>query len=276
MDSTSVRFSSAFDGHVDFGAEQRCSAFFGRDVLRGLVSGIEAFQRTAEQRHRSRSLGPALLGAFMWLDDEELLERIVAFPHACVVVTKQQRSKFQQPKVDRLKGFVERGAGFPARGLPELAHLLFRENGKAPVVGPGSDVAAPQLPMVRTIGYRRDGKHMVPILHTKMVLLGDLWWHDEDSLGHVTEVIGFRPQRLWVGSANGTASSRSSLEFGMWLEDPPLLKEAKRFLTQVLQHSEDLDPDTDHSTPTLVEPDFDDDAFAEYLSDYDDSEGAPW
>jgi hypothetical protein len=43
--------------------------------------------------------------------------------------------------------------------------------------------------------------------NTKMVLLGELWWHDEDEFG-TADMIGFRPQRLWVASANGTASSR--------------------------------------------------------------------
>jgi hypothetical protein len=32
---------------------------------------------------------------------------------------------------------------------------------------------------------------------TKMVLLGEVWWHDEDDFG-TADVIGFRPQRLWI------------------------------------------------------------------------------
>jgi hypothetical protein len=33
----------------------------------------------------------------------------------------------------------------------------------------------------------------VPLMHAKVALLGELWWHDEDALGHVADVIGFAP-----------------------------------------------------------------------------------
>lgn len=133
------------------------------------------------------------------------------------------------------------------------------------------------LPALRAIGYRRTGSRLVPILHTKMVLLGEVWWHDEDELGGVADVIGFRPQRLWIASANGTSSSRSNLEFGFWLSDGALLREAERFLTNLLSHSEDFDPDADVPEPDLVEPDYDDEAFAEAaaLLDWEDYEDRP-
>lgn len=60
---------------------------------------------------------------------------------------------------------------------------------------------------------------MVPILHTKMMSLGHLWWHDEGADGHVEDVIGFTPQKLWPASANGTSSSRRNLDRG---HPPPI------------------------------------------------------
>lgn len=98
-----------------------------------------------------------------------------------------------------------------------------------------------------------------------MVLLGEVWWHDEGEFG-IADVIGFRPQRLWMASANGTASSRGNLESGLWLQDPALLREAQKSLTGLLRHSEEFDPDADLLEPDLVEPEFDDVAFAEYLA----------
>jgi hypothetical protein len=95
-----------------------------------------------------------------------------------------------------------------------------------------------------------------------MVLPGELQWHDEDDFGPA-DVLIYRPQRLWIGSANGTSSSRLSLEFGCWLDDPELLGQAEQFLTQVLRHSEDLDPDSDIMEPDLVDPEFDEDAMDE-------------
>jgi hypothetical protein len=147
---------------------------------------------------------------------------------------------------------------------------VLREDGEILVVGPSSPEPHMRLPAIRTVGYRKTGDRLVPIVHTKMLLLGELWWHDEDGLDGVACVIGFRPKRLWLGSANGTESSRGNLEFGVWLDDGHLLREAKHFLARLLSHSKDLDPDADDVEPELVEPDYDDAAFAEavrYLAD---------
>ncbi|WP_370423170.1 hypothetical protein AB8O64_32440 [Streptomyces sp. QH1-20] len=248
---------------------------FGTNVLAGLVEGIDGFRRDLEQQWRSRSLGPAMLGAFLWVDDAELLQRIAEFPSACVVVSKQSRSKYHAERLRKVAESVKDAAGFPAEAFPELEELRFHQGGKAPVLGPGSPQEHVRLPALRALGYRKAGNHLVPILHTKMLLLGELWWHDEDALGGVADVTGFRPHRLWLGSANGTGSSRRSLEFGLWLDDPSLLKAAQRFLVEVLAQSEDLDPDSDDLTPDLVVPDYDDEAMWEAmaaLADYDADE----
>lgn len=252
-------FSSRFDNRFLWG-EGACQGAFGSNVLGGLVEGIRA--EMEHGRRRVDSLGPAMLGAFMWLDDDELLERIADFPAACVVVTKQTRGKYQQARVDELKPVVERGAGFPLQALPDLEPLMFREDGKTPVVGPYTSANTAPLPTLRTLGYRKEGNRLVPILHTKMLLLGELWWRNEEPLG---DVLRFTPSRIWMGSANGTTSSRKNLEFGLWLEDRALLEGALRFLVQVLAHSEDWDPKSNKPLPDLVEPEYDDDAMAEAL-----------
>jgi len=256
-------FPWGFDASFSFGPENRFRGYFGRDVLSGLVSGIDEFRADAAEKPMFRTLGPAMLGAFMWLDDAELIERIADFPHACVVITKQPRSKYQRARLGKLKPVLERGPGFLADAFPELEFLFPPEDGHAPVVGPSTPAPHLRLPALRTIGYRKTGDKLVPILHTKMALLGDVRWDDEDEFGHPADVIRFRPQRLWLSSANGTASSRANLEFGVWLADAALLREATYFLTELLRHSEDLDPDAHSMEPGLVEPDYDDEAFAE-------------
>jgi hypothetical protein len=125
--------------------------------------------------------------------------------------------------------------------MPEIESLATREHGRPRVLGPFSEVPKLSVPTFRSIGFRRSSEHLVPILHTKMLLLGHLWWRDEHPAGYVEDVVGFTPQRLWVGSANGTRSSRTSLEFGVWLTDPDLLRAARRFLAEVIRHSEDID-----------------------------------
>ncbi|MFJ8273761.1 hypothetical protein ACIQ8G_26365 [Streptomyces sp. NPDC094154] len=233
-------------------------AQFGTNVLAGLVDGIDTFRHELEQQRRSRSLGPGMLGAFLWVDDTELLCRIGGFPSACVVVSKQPRGPRSREKLRKVADAVKGAAGFPARASPNLEGLRLHEDGAAPVLGPGSASPDIQLPALRSLGYRKAGDHLVPILHTKMLLLGELWWHDEDGLGGVADVIGFRPNRLWLGSANGTESSRRSLEFGLWTRDPGLMKAAQKFLVEVVAQSEELDPDSNTLTPDLVEPDYDD------------------
>ena len=59
------------------------------DVLRGLIDGIEEHGQDPRW-HRSRSLGPVLLGSSMWIDDDELIDKLGSLT-ACIVVTKQER-----------------------------------------------------------------------------------------------------------------------------------------------------------------------------------------
>jgi len=257
-------FSAAFNSQFSFGTAGHLTGQFGAGVLDGLIAGIDEFRAAAAgERPSPRRLGPAILGAFMWLDDPDLLDRIAGFRHACIAFTKQPRP-FPPAKLARLQSVLDRSPGFPAQALPGLAWLLPHDDeGQVPVVGPHSPAPHVQLPVLRTVGYRRTtGGKLVPILHAKMVLLGELRWHDEDEFG-IADILSFWPRRLWVGSANGTLSSRSSLEFGCWLDDPELLRQATQFLTQVLRHSEDLDPDSDVMEPELVDPEFDEQAMAE-------------
>jgi hypothetical protein len=101
-----------------------------------------------------------------------------------------------------------------------------------------------------------------------------MWWHDEGAVGHVEDVIGFRPYRLWISSANFTAASRRSLEFGYWTEQPELLAGAERFLVRLMASSEDLDPDADIPDPELTQVEFDDEAMAEAMAEarWDDAD----
>jgi hypothetical protein len=243
-------------------------ALFGLNVLHGLVDGITDYRRDHESRTPSRSLGPAWLGAFMWLDDEEVIQAVADFPAACVVVSKQpaatgRRREKLQATFDKLRSVCDSDNGFPIRACPELSDLAPRQDGRPLVVGPYHQPLDITIPAFRSIGPRRIGNHLVPILHTKMVLLGNLWWHDEGADGHVEDVIGFTPKKLWLASANGTQSSRRNLEFGLWLTDPDLLAAARRFLTEVIRHSEDIDPASDLFEPELAGYEFDDEAMAE-------------
>jgi hypothetical protein len=118
--SPAASFPWGFDASFSFGPHGGCRGYFGRDVLAGLISGIDAFRAEADSKPGFRTLGPAMLGAFMWLDDPELIERIADFPDACVVITKQPRDKRHHARLDKLKPAFERCRGFPRMPFPNF------------------------------------------------------------------------------------------------------------------------------------------------------------
>lgn len=240
-------------------------------VLRGLIDGIDDFVHLREARWRPfRSLGPVLLGSAMWIDDEELIEKIGQLSAACIVVRKQRRN---HPKLEPLRAANERTPGMPIRAFADLTGLAPKVSGNPLIVGPYTPMDDAVVPAIRTLGCRRLGGTLPPIIHAKLALLGHLWWHDEGPLGHVEDVIGFTPRRLWVSSANFTRSSRRNLEFGCWTEDDGLLRGAERFLVKLMRSSEGLDPEADAFEPELAPVEFDDDAMAEAWAELPWDEG---
>lgn len=268
MSDDGLKFPDAF--HHQAGTGQRSSgAYFGTDDLSGLVAGMDEFLTDPDGRWRQyRSLGAAVLGCVPWLDDPALLSAIGRFPSACVVVTKQELKKRGRQKFEQLKQYAQQGNGFPAEVFAEMTDLVSRYDGPPPAVGPYSYRAGLRVPSIRSFGFRKTGSRPVPLIHAKMFLLGHLWWHDEDgSPAGVVDVTGFTPKRLWVGSTNGTESSRLGLEFGVWLDDPDLLADAEQFLVKVMRSSESIDPDDDLFEPEYVSVEYDDEAFYEAMRD---------
>lgn len=154
-----------------------------------------------------------------------------------------------------------------------MTNLVSRYDGGPPVIGPYSPpVEALRVQSIRSFGFRKTGRLPVPIIHAKMFLLGHLWWHDEDgSPAGVADVTGFTPKRLWLVSANGTHSSRLSLEFGVWLDDPHLLKDAEQFLVKLMRSSEGIDPEDNQFAPEYIDVEYDQEAFVEAMSDLRDA-----
>ncbi|MGH4012179.1 MAG: hypothetical protein ACRDTH_29135 [Pseudonocardiaceae bacterium] len=264
-------FSDEFDDSFLVGTELGNSAFFGRNALRGLVDGIDDFIQLRQRRwSRYRALGPALLGSTMWIDDPELIHKIGELYAACIVVSKQGRKPHELKKLDSLAKLNERTPGMPVKAFSALTELAPKEDGQPVVVGPYSPVYDGTVPTIRTLGFRKlpgPVESSPPILHAKMALLGHLWWHDEDGISAVADVVGFQANRLWVSSANFTSSSRRSLEFGYWTEDPALVQGAERFLVKLMRSSEALDPDSDSFDPELAPVEYDDEAMFEAMVD---------
>jgi len=267
-------FSDEFDDEFVVGGEESNRAFFGRNVLRrGLIEGIDDFiEREPPLRRSHYTSDPAMLGSVMWINDPELISKLEELSGACIVVKKQPRSD-KRGKLQPLRELNERTPGLPVQAFPALADLAPKVEGQPVVLGPYSGMYEGMIPTIRTLGYRKRGDLLVPFMHAKLALLGHLWWTDDGLFGE--EVIGFKPRRLWVSSANFTSSSRRTLEFGYWTEDAALVEGAERFLLKAIAFSEDLDAEADHLEPDLAPVEFDEEAFAEALADmdWDEEEG---
>jgi hypothetical protein len=277
MSDQQASFPSAFDDEFTLGPVAGNKAFLGRDVLRGLVDGIDEFVELRQPRWRHfRAMGPALLGSAMWINDQELITKLSELSAACIVVTKQGRKPHDLRKLELLDEVNDGLPGIPIRALAGLGGLAPKVAGKPRIVGPYDRIDDAVIPTVRTLGYRKRGD-LPPIMHAKLAILGHLWWHDEGPLGHVEDVIGFTPRRLWVSSANFTTASRRNLEFGYWTEDDDLVQGAERFLVKAIGASEGLNPGADGFEPDLAPIEFDDVAMAEAVAEMEwDEQDEDW
>lgn len=237
-------------------------AVFGLNVLDLLIQDLKI---AAQARRTERAWGPGVLGCSMWMDDPELIEVLGQMANACVVVTKQPRRRYDDPRTDPLKAFAS-STGLAQQAYHELLELAPPVDGNPVVVGPWHGAWDDnEIGAVREVGFRRVGNHLVPIVHAKIMLLGQMYWTDEHPSGHVADVIGFRPERLWIGSANFTKSSRASLEMGMWTADPSLLAAARGWLLSLVAISEPLGTGSDSMQPEFVPVEYDHDAMVGYM-----------
>jgi hypothetical protein len=156
--------------------------------------------------------------------------------------------------------------GSSKQAYGELVEVAPWVDGEPTVVGPLTRLSeGTEIGAVRELGFRRVGNRLVPIMHAKMLLLGRMGWTDEHPSGHVMDILYFVPERLWIGSANFTKSSRQSLEMGLWTTDPELMKAAREWLLGLVAMSEPLRPSSDDADPELVPVVYDDAAILEYL-----------
>jgi hypothetical protein len=264
-------FSGGLDYFVPIASEPGNRAFFGRDVLQGLVDGIDDFVKERQPRweRRTHRVGaPVLLACSPWVNDDKLLLAIEDLPGACVVISKHPRTAGGQAGADRLREVNQRTNGIELRALSELAEMAPKVGGEPLVIGPYGTDGDVSLSTFRTIGYRKTGRARPPIVHAKLALLGNICWTDEHPSGHIDEYIWFSPRRLWVSSANFTYGSRSSVEFGYWTEDADLVRGVKRFLVNLIGASENLDSAADQPDPELAPVEFDNEAMAEAVAEW--------
>lgn len=261
------------DFEVELRAEEGNRAFFGRNVLQGLVDGIGDFvnERQPRWERRSHRVGaPVMFGCSPWVNDDKLMEAIQGLPGACIVISKHPRTAGGQAGADRLHEVNERTNGIELRALSGLGDMAPKLAGQPRLVGPHDRIhdEGASLSTFRTIGFRRTGRDRPPIAHAKLALLGNICWTDEHPAGHVDDYVWFSPRRLWVSSANFTYASRRSLEFGYWTENEDLIGAVHRFLVGLIGASEDIDSAANAVDPELARVEYDDAAMAEAWAEH--------
>lgn len=258
--------------------EHPTTVVHGSGVVENLVAGIRHFRENAA-RHYWRRLGPtpAALGCVPWLTDPAVIDELSSFGGTCIVVDKQHLGP-------RAMGLYQRGRaisslfldGFEELSLPDAA-------GDGPVITPYSGGHGPSLvePVwlgpVRVAGWAKHGREMLPLLHSKMLVLGVTTYYenDEDFSGDVAR---FNPLVTWMGSANWTENARLHIEHGVWSSDPALVSQNYEYLCGLISFSEDVSSAAPEPSPQLVPAVWDNEGFAEYLAERrflvaDDEEG---
>jgi hypothetical protein len=256
------------DFDVELGVEKGNRAFFGRNVLQGLVDGIDDFVHERQprwERHTYRIGAPVMLGCSPWVSDDKLIETIEALPGTCIVISKLPRTPGGKAGADRLRKVNEHTSGVALRALSGLSDMAPKIGGEPRVIGPYDQIhdEGASVSTFRTIGFRKAGRSRPPIAHAKLALLGNICWTDEHPAGYVDDYVWFSPRRLWVSSANFTYASRRSLEFGYWTEDADLIRAVQVFLVRLIGASEDIDSAADAVDPELAPVEYDDAAMAE-------------
>lgn len=168
------KFPSDFDNVFEVGAVPGNPAYFGLNVLQGLVDGIRDFTEVRQERwrRRYRSLGTALIASPMWIDDKELIDAIGRLAAASIIVTKQGRRPTDLRKLEPLDDLNDRTPGMPIRAFSALSGIAPTVDGEPALIGPDDRPDGTVVPTIRTLGWRKTRNENVPIVHAKLALLG--------------------------------------------------------------------------------------------------------
>ncbi|MFD2422395.1 hypothetical protein [Amycolatopsis pigmentata] len=180
----------------------------------------------------------------------------------CIVITKGAND------LRAAQALHANGHALPTSYLPGFDEVgLVRPDGQRPIIGPNgvAGESLDELGPVRRAGWR--GDKSAPLIHAKLLVLGDAWGYDADENGEWGPQFRFRPSRAWLGSANWTQGAVDHLEFGLWTGEQQLVEHTFQFLLDMLKFSEPLETTHDNPQPELGDAEWDDDAFAEYFAE---------
>lgn len=239
------------DGTVAFGA-----------VVDDLVDGVVEFARRPRRNSYRRWEMSAAVGCVPWMNNERMTAALASMDAACIVMDKGAGDR------RGAEALLTGGNPMPIVYLPGFDEMAKpAPDGRRPIITPGgmSGETVEELGPVRAAGWR--GDRQAPLLHAKLLVLGDAIGWDSDEYPDFGLHFHFEPKKAWLGSANWTKGSIHHLEFGLWTTDPRLVEHTFKFVLDVIRFSEPFHTATDHPEPELVAAEWDDEAFLEAASE---------
>ena len=238
-------------------------------VLKHLIQGVDDFASVRRQNTYRAWSDAVAFGCVPWMNHPGLEAALARLSGCCVVISKSGRDMAGARRMQELC------APLPTHGIPGLRELGLRdERGEAPVIGPSGpnrDLVEAVGP-VRVAGYSGAGAKGVagggraPLLHAKMLVLGEIQGFDDDEYDWGVH-LRFEARRAWLGSANWTMASESGLEFGVWVDEPTLVRQVADYVCAVITFSEPFGSTCSGPAPDLVHAKWDDEAMAEAAAD---------
>lgn len=227
-------------------------------VVDDLVSGIVEFAGRPRRNSHRRWQIPAAVGCVPWMNNEYMTAALASMGATCIVMDKGAGDR------RAAEVLLAKGSPMPITYLPGFDDMARpTPDGERPVMSPGglSGEIVEELGPVRAAGWRGDRHH--PLLHAKLLVLGDAVGWESDEFPDRGLHFRFEPEKAWLGSANWTKSATQNLEFGLWTTDPSLMDQTFGFVLDVIKFSEPFNAATVRPEPELVTAEWDDDAFRE-------------
>jgi hypothetical protein len=226
-------------GSRPWGPDDKWRAWFGSEVVGGVVEVLDSHVQTVADRYHSTA--PAALGCVPRFTHGDIADRLARLDACCIVVDEGARSLPQR--------LVNAGNPFPIVLPGVRSRYPVDQAGEAGVVGPYSGEPQFAVGPVRAVGSGNELQK--PLLHTKLLVLGYLTGHE---IGHGPT---FEPLSVWWGSANWTETAQSHLETGVWSDDQALARLATGFLDDLISFSEPIAGTSPGPVPDLLAVDHD-------------------
>lgn len=173
---------------------------------------------------------------------------------ACIVIDKPRKTSVAVQALHAKGGPFESDWHHGLRGIAPIGR-----DGKPRTVGPADRMGC-SLGPVRVYGYR-DGAPK-PLMHTKMLVLGQVYEADEMYTGGC-----FCPDLVWIGSANWTnEAARLRMEAAAAVADRSFADAATRNMIDIIRDSEPFELYSATPINDLAPCDLDMAAFAEYAA----------